>query len=75
MSGHDKGTGYAISELEFARLLDDAGARRKVLRALRSWGLTVDRTDPASIAAAHATVQEDPVRQRAIYQIAMDLWR
>jgi hypothetical protein len=75
MSGRYGATGYEISEDEFARLLDDAAARRKILRAFSSWGLTVDRADPASIAAAHSTVQADPVRQRAIYQIAMDLWR
>ena len=56
-------TGCAISEREFASLLDDPTAHRKIMRALRSWGLWMDRADPASIVRVHADVQADPSRQ------------
>lgn len=67
--------GYALSEREFARLLDDEPSRAEILGTLSGWGIALDPADPASVAAAHDLVQSDPGRQRAVYQVAMRLWR
>jgi hypothetical protein len=71
----ERRTGYEISEQEFVRLLEDPTARRRILRELRTWGLSVDADDPASVRETHEAIQADASHQRSIYQFAMDLWR
>ena len=67
--------GYSITEPEFASLLDDKASRTFILLDLRSWGIDLDPEDAESITRVHGLIQADPERQRAIYQIAMALWR
>ena len=68
-------TGYEIDEREFASLFDDPRTAQRLRRALRDWRLELDLSDPASVHSVHAAIQGAPERQRAVYQIAMDLWR
>jgi hypothetical protein len=68
-------TGYEIDEREFVSLFGDRRTAERLRRVLRTWQLELDLSDPASVRAVHAAVQREPERQRAVYQIAMDLWR
>jgi hypothetical protein len=68
-------TGYEIDEREFVSLFGDRRTAARLRRALRDWQLELDLSDPESVRATHAAVQREPARQRAVYQIAMDLWR
>ena len=74
-TNRSKPSGYEISEAEFASLFADAATARRLRRILAAWGLGIDPADPSSIGVAHSRIQNDPARQRAVYQVAMDLWR
>jgi hypothetical protein len=68
-------SGYEISEREFETLFADDATARRLRRMLASWGLGIDLTDPVSVSAIHSEIQRNPDRRRAVYQVAMDLWR
>jgi hypothetical protein len=68
-------TGYAITEREFVSIFDDRRTAQRLRRLLIDWQLDLDLSDPLSVRAVHESIQRDPDRHKAVYQIAMDLWR
>jgi hypothetical protein len=68
-------SGYGISRDEFVSLLRDAKARGRILELLERAGGGLDPDDADDVARAHDVIQADTTLRRAVYQIAMDIWR
>ena len=70
---------------DFERLVQDPAYRREIGRLLRAWGYRLDGERAAAkvlgedgtvdLLEFHLAIQGDEERQRALYQLAMTLWR
>ena len=82
---HYPATGTELTFADFEQLVRDAAYRRAVGRLLRGWGyrlegereatVIVGEDGPADLLEVHLGIQREAQRQRALYQLAMTLWR
>lgn len=79
--------GYALTFREFRQLLEPGAERLAIQPFITQWyGATIDSFQgrlavlgrqgvPIDPLWLHLDIQNDPIRQQALYQVAMSLWR